>query len=46
MRVGAIFLTAALIEPYTFEQIVYQEDAALKDKLSDHCPIAITIEIE
>ena len=34
------------VDPYTFEQIVYQEDASLKDKLSDHCPIAVTLEVE
>ena len=30
--------------PYSFEQIVYQEGEALKEQLSDHCPIAIELE--
>ncbi len=27
---------ARWIRPYTFEQVVYQEDEALESKLSDH----------
>lgn len=30
--------------PNSFEQIVYQEDAALEEQISDHCPIAITLD--
>ncbi len=33
------------IRPYTFEQIVFQESAAFKKKLSDHCPIAVVLEV-
>lgn len=36
-------LSARWIKPYTFEQIVYQEAETLKHKLSDHCPIAVTL---
>jgi len=33
------------IKPYSFEEIVYQENKSLKKKLSDHCPVAMTLEI-
>ncbi len=36
---------ARWIEPFTFEQIVYQEDEALKEKLSDHCPIGVIVAV-
>ena len=32
-------------KPYAFEQIVYQESADLKKKRSDHCPIAVTLDL-
>jgi len=35
---------ARWIRPYTFEQVVYQEDETLENRLSDHCPIAVVIE--
>ena len=38
--------TARWIRPYTFEQVVYQEDETLENKLSDHCPIAVMIETQ
>jgi endonuclease/exonuclease/phosphatase family metal-dependent hydrolase len=37
---------ARWIDPYIFEQIIYQEDDALKDSLSDHCPIAVTLDVQ
>lgn len=37
--------SARWIKPYTFEEIVYQEDASFKKKLSDHCPIAVTLDV-
>ena len=33
------------IQPFTFVQIVYQEDDTLKMKLSDHCPIAVVVDV-
>ena len=36
---------ARWIMPYSFEQLVYQEDDTLKDQLSDHCAIAMTLEV-
>ena len=30
---------------HSFEQLVYQEDDTLKDRLSDHCAIAVTLEV-
>ena len=35
---------ARWIKPYTFEQVIYQEDETLEEKLSDHCPIAVVID--
>jgi exonuclease III len=35
---------ARWIRLHTFEQVVYQEDETLENKLSDHCPIAVVIE--
>lgn len=37
--------SARWIKPYTFEQIVFQEGTSLRKKLSDHCPIAVTLQI-
>ena len=31
-------LSARWIQSYTFEQLVYQEPAVFKGRLSDHCP--------
>jgi exonuclease III len=33
------------IRPFSFEEIVYEESERLKKKLSDHCPVAVTLEI-
>jgi endonuclease/exonuclease/phosphatase family metal-dependent hydrolase len=38
-------LFARWIQPFTFEQLVYQEPATLKEQLSDHCPIAVSVRV-
>lgn len=38
-------LSARWIKPYTFEQVVYQDDVSLRPKLSDHCPISVTLNL-
>jgi endonuclease/exonuclease/phosphatase family metal-dependent hydrolase len=38
-------LSTRWIVPFSFEQIVYQQDAGFKEKLSDHCPIGVVVEV-
>ena len=38
-------LSARWIQPYSFEELVYQESVAFKKQLSDHCPVSVNIRV-
>jgi endonuclease/exonuclease/phosphatase family metal-dependent hydrolase len=38
-------LSARWIQPYTLEELVYQEPTTFKKQLSDHCPAAVNVRV-